>query len=447
MDEDISVYKASLSDHLHDLNSKLSDLSLNKDAVEQAINEQYHSLKALIEKYHQQLLDELNSIHNEKRIQIWENIDKYEKMMEKFNKNDSKSSSVIENNGKIDYENFSLESSDSKETTSNLDKSMTNTYFASSKSSPITTCLNSMEPDHIIFTPIELNSLESNLLPHLFGTLRTDKSIIDPLESSSQPKLNGLAITAADDLTPPVSNDVTPPISTSNLSPPAASESTPPPLSHSLALTSTSNHSPSQQLDLNDYITRVNLAQLAMINESSQPQRISSVSSVVSSTPSPQPTFSQVLSSLVPFENSGFVLNETSVNNLNELMKLSNQNQSGNEAPYYGLLPSQVLNPALPLSNALSSSSSSNFIPSNGVKLNNMQIRCKFGQLGSEKGFFASPHGFCLGVDEEIVIADTNNHRICVYDKSGEFKYQFGVVGKDDGQLWYPRKVIYFYLL
>lgn len=41
-----------------------------------------------------------------------------------------------------------------------------------------------------------------------------------------------------------------------------------------------------------------------------------------------------------------------------------------------------------------------------------MQIRCKFGSLGASKGQFNSPHGFCLGVDEEIIVADTNNHRI-----------------------------------
>nr|7NYQ_A Chain A, Meiotic P26, isoform C [Drosophila melanogaster]7NYQ_B Chain B, Meiotic P26, isoform C [Drosophila melanogaster] len=70
-----------------------------------------------------------------------------------------------------------------------------------------------------------------------------------------------------------------------------------------------------------------------------------------------------------------------------------------------------------------------------------MQIRCKFGSLGTAKGQFNSPHGFCLGVDEEIIVADTNNHRIEVFDKMGALKFQFGVAGKEEGQLWYPRKV------
>ena len=74
-------------------------------------------------------------------------------------------------------------------------------------------------------------------------------------------------------------------------------------------------------------------------------------------------------------------------------------------------------------------------------KMSNMQIRTKFGKLGSGKAEFNSPHGFCLGVDEEIIVADTNNHRIHIFDKEGVFRNSFGSPGKDEGQLWYPRKV------
>jgi len=73
--------------------------------------------------------------------------------------------------------------------------------------------------------------------------------------------------------------------------------------------------------------------------------------------------------------------------------------------------------------------------------LNSMQIRCKFGQLGPGKVQFNSPHGFCLGLEEEIIVADTNNHRIQVFEKNGTYRYQFGIPGKEEGQLWYPRKV------
>ena len=56
-------------------------------------------------------------------------------------------------------------------------------------------------------------------------------------------------------------------------------------------------------------------------------------------------------------------------------------------------------------------------------------VRSKFGQLGPGKGQFNSPHGFCLGMDEDIVVADTNNHRIQIFEKTGDFKYQFGQPG------------------
>lgn len=52
---------------------------------------------------------------------------------------------------------------------------------------------------------------------------------------------------------------------------------------------------------------------------------------------------------------------------------------------------------------------------SNNAKLTPMHIRSKFGQLGPSKGQFNSPHGFCLGTDEDIIVADTNNHRIQVH--------------------------------
>lgn len=71
-----------------------------------------------------------------------------------------------------------------------------------------------------------------------------------------------------------------------------------------------------------------------------------------------------------------------------------------------------------------------------------MQIKHKFGHLGQGSNQFNSPHGFCLGIEQEIIVADTNNHRICIFDKNGTFIRQFGIPGKDDGQLWNPRKVV-----
>lgn len=70
-----------------------------------------------------------------------------------------------------------------------------------------------------------------------------------------------------------------------------------------------------------------------------------------------------------------------------------------------------------------------------------LHVAYKFGQLGSEEGCVDTPHGFCLGLDDDIVIADTNNHRICVFDLKGQFKYCFGEYGTETGKLHQPRKV------
>lgn len=43
-----------------------------------------------------------------------------------------------------------------------------------------------------------------------------------------------------------------------------------------------------------------------------------------------------------------------------------------------------------------------------------MHIRSKFGQMGPGLGMFNMPHGFCLGLNEEIIVADTYNNRIQV---------------------------------
>lgn len=76
------------------------------------------------------------------------------------------------------------------------------------------------------------------------------------------------------------------------------------------------------------------------------------------------------------------------------------------------------------------------------ARLNNMQIRNKFGFLGNSRGQFNSPHGFCLGLTGELIVADTNNHRVCTFDKVGTCLAQFGTPGKEEGQLWNPRKVV-----
>ncbi|PAA79291.1 hypothetical protein BOX15_Mlig015795g1 [Macrostomum lignano] len=95
-----------------------------------------------------------------------------------------------------------------------------------------------------------------------------------------------------------------------------------------------------------------------------------------------------------------------------------------------------------PLQSSASGGGGSSSYPNRMGRCSSMTVRHRWGSLGSSRGQFNSPHGFCLGVDEEIVVADTQNHRVQVFEKSGEHKFQFGVPGREEGQLWYPRKVV-----
>jgi hypothetical protein len=54
---------------------------------------------------------------------------------------------------------------------------------------------------------------------------------------------------------------------------------------------------------------------------------------------------------------------------------------------------------------------------------------------------FKDPKGIAVGPDDVIVVADTGNHRIQVFDKDGAFVRTFGAKGNGDGQLDSPEGV------
>jgi len=56
-------------------------------------------------------------------------------------------------------------------------------------------------------------------------------------------------------------------------------------------------------------------------------------------------------------------------------------------------------------------------------------------------GLFTEPSGVAVNAQNDIIVADTNNHRIQIFDREGRFKFQFGDQGKRDGQLMYPNRV------
>lgn len=86
-------------------------------------------------------------------------------------------------------------------------------------------------------------------------------------------------------------------------------------------------------------------------------------------------------------------------------------------------------------------SSGPGFPPKSQIKRQKMIYHCKFGEFGVMEGQFTEPSGVAVTLQGDVVVADTNNHRIQVFDKEGRFKFQFGECGKRDGQLLYPNRV------
>ncbi|CAH8828622.1 unnamed protein product [Trichobilharzia szidati] len=117
---------------------------------------------------------------------------------------------------------------------------------------------------------------------------------------------------------------------------------------------------------------------------------------------------------------------------------------SENFRPGNSIMPPLDVDPSLMLKQKLPGNYSATLYEYSRIRsarCSEMNILTKWGALGCELGRLNSPHGFCLGFDEEIVVADTYNHRIQIFSKQGKFVSFFGVSGRVDGLMWYPRKV------
>ena len=62
------------------------------------------------------------------------------------------------------------------------------------------------------------------------------------------------------------------------------------------------------------------------------------------------------------------------------------------------------------------------------------KIQIKFGTRGSEPGLFTWPRGVAVGPDNSIVVADSSNHRVQVFDSKGRFVSEFGHYGNGEGE-------------
>lgn len=58
----------------------------------------------------------------------------------------------------------------------------------------------------------------------------------------------------------------------------------------------------------------------------------------------------------------------------------------------------------------------------------------QLGGRGSEPGCFTWPRGIAVGPDNSIVVADSSNHRVQVFDSNGIFVKEFGQYGSGEGE-------------
>ncbi|XP_060852940.1 RING finger protein nhl-1 isoform X3 [Rhopalosiphum padi] len=66
--------------------------------------------------------------------------------------------------------------------------------------------------------------------------------------------------------------------------------------------------------------------------------------------------------------------------------------------------------------------------------LQKRQLLFKIGGRGSEPGYFTWPRGVAVGPDNLIVVADSSNHRIQVFDNNGKILKDFGSYGNSEGE-------------
>ncbi|KAK3857624.1 hypothetical protein Pcinc_036135 [Petrolisthes cinctipes] len=66
--------------------------------------------------------------------------------------------------------------------------------------------------------------------------------------------------------------------------------------------------------------------------------------------------------------------------------------------------------------------------------LQKQRLLLKIGSRGSDQGNFTWPRGIAVGPDNSIVVADSSNHRVQVFDQQGKFIKEFGSYGNAEGE-------------
>ncbi|XP_055630856.1 brain tumor protein-like [Toxorhynchites rutilus septentrionalis] len=438
------------------LEASLQDLQNQFETARDLINESFQSFKAVLEKCRDNALKNLEKLHSERELKIMELFHNVEKSTEK-----------IDNTAK--FTKKVLEQANAPELLSL--KKMISTQFG--------ILMGSAPKVDVNFSLEFQTSFEKfdQVAPELFGSFRTETVSQNPKETTPPPTLPGMSIminkppvnntggcglsqgpltgsvTASSPISLPTSmqssfdGDISN-IGTSYMLPhvltPEPPTSTPIANNHMTAAPATVGGSAT--LPGLTSIAEYNLHRLANLAETS-----SDITDAIVPVNN-NPTTNFTLADLISGDQNAFQalakygLNSPDLQSGPIITTHPNIDNLSLLNDFSGLPgPTSTMIPATPMSIDSSLGSDmgamSRFQVNGRTKATPMQIRCKFGSLGQTKGQFNSPHGFCLGVEEEIVVADTNNHRIEIFEKNGAFKFSFGVPGKEEGQLFYPRKV------
>lgn len=411
------------------LQNTLGDLQAQHDNAQSLINETFQSYKALLEKRKDEILEELKALHSQRELRIMETVHSVEKALDQIDDACKFTTRLLEHGSAAEV--LAL-----RRVVGNQLLNLIN---------------NIPKPDiniNIEFIT-DMDKFKAALKASFGHFRKNDSPGVTPQQESPPPPLSLVAASGSSGgiVCPPSS------VTSSPVSMPSSFEGE---LGYPTA---------PLQLPPLTTIQEYNLNQLASLAEKDI--------AAPSSNPSPTPSFS-----LADLFSGDISSTSNALNNLQALAKLGSVTLGDQDivngalnggAPVPPQLlgrnsPLDMLNSGLPAMNgsAYNCSSPTAILPaptaglptsglpapyshpmprSSGNRLSSMDVRLKFGCLGTGKSQFNAPHGFCLGSEEDIIVADTNNHRIQIFDKNGVYKFHFGAQGKEEGQLWYPRKV------
>ncbi|GIY76971.1 brain tumor protein [Caerostris darwini] len=433
------------------LDANLSDLQMQRDNVKSHIEETFQSFKALLEKQKENVLKELESVHSSQELQVMETYHNVEKTTDKIEDACKFTERLLACGNTLEI--LSLAHVVGKQllllinNTPKLDITVGISFETDEKK--FEECIkgtfgNVKKPEPPVKKEDSPSSQKTSPM-HSSSSFESDAFSLSTGVLTPENPLPSLDVDLANNIVAQYNLAQLAGMAERSISQ-NSSSATPPPLNFADLLCPTTEADVAAQFNAINNLTA--LAKMGSISISNGQSTLNGPitglnlhTTPIPNSPPPGSQVMRVINTPSPIEGLETLLGSNPIVNTSSRVgsPLNGPVMNGTPLLGHGLHSPPILPPS-----ALSPMSGQTYNPtprSSSVKLSTMQIRCKFGQLGPGKSQFSSPHGFCLGLEEEIIVADTNNHRIQVFEKTGDFKYQFGVAGKEEGQLWYPRKV------